>query len=230
MFSHTNRRTDRQRDKERWEMIIACTKNHNWKKWGNWCIYETHLDLKSLPGVNKDPGKEHNLSFSEMIKSRARNLLSVIVSIMKWTHPLCSAVKHRRSYHFWTVAGYKSSKIFLQVAQNNIGWKWYPAARQGPIYKPTRSELNPDCSYNSTGAFWWLYHPMLLLVGFRGINRPGNHITDCWLSSLGECTRWMVWGWSNGDTEGYAEFPPGDCLGCGVRLNEHWGGGLGWAH
>lgn len=37
------------RDKERWEMIIAHTKNHNWKKiWGSWRIYGTHLDLKVI--------------------------------------------------------------------------------------------------------------------------------------------------------------------------------------
>jgi len=36
--------TNRQRDKERWEMIIAHTKNHNWKKRGSWRIYGTHLD------------------------------------------------------------------------------------------------------------------------------------------------------------------------------------------
>lgn len=87
-----------------------------------------------------------------------------------------------------------------------------PQARQGRIYKPTiRSKLNPKRSYNSTGAFWWAYHPMLLLVGFQRINRPGNHITVCWLSSLGECTRQMMWGRSHGDiggVGGYVEFPP----------------------
>lgn len=129
--------------------------------------------------------------------------------------------KRHKSYHCWTVPGYKSpwiSKSFLQVTRNNIAQKWCPAARQGPIYKPTRSKLNPKCSYNSTGAFWRAYHPMLLLVGFQRINRPGNHITGCWLSSLGECTRRMMWGRSDRDTGGYVEFPPA-CLGCGVC---HW--------
>lgn len=75
-----------------------------------------------------------------------------------------------------------------------------PQARQGRIYKPTiRSKLNPKRSYNSTGAFWWASHPMLLLVALQRINRPGNHITVCWLSSLGECTRQMMWGRSHGD-------------------------------
>lgn len=124
--------------------------------------------------------------------------------------------KRHKSYQFWTVhfvPGYKSpwiSKSFLQVTLNNIAQKWCPAARQGPIYKPTRSKLKPKCSYNSTGAFWWAYHPMLLLVGFQRINRPGNHITGCWLSSLGECTRRMMWGRSDRDTGVYGEFPP--CL------------------
>lgn len=121
----------------------------------------------------------------------------------------------------FTFSGYKSpsiSKSFLQVTLNNVAQKWCPAARQGPIYKPTRSKLDPKCSYNSTGAFWWAYHPMLLLVGFQRINRPGNHITDCWLSSLGECTRRMMWGRSDRDTGVYAEFPPA-CLGCGGC---HW--------
>lgn len=129
---------------------------------------------------------------------------------------------------FWTlhfVPGYKSpwiSKSFLQVTLNNMAQKWCPAARQGPIYKPTRSKLNPKCSYNSTGAFWWAYHPMLLLVGFQRINRPGNHITGCWLSSLGECTRWMMWGRSDRDTGVYGEFPPA-CLECGgCHRNCHW--------
>lgn len=122
-----------------------------------------------------------------------------------------------KSYQVWTlhlVPGYKSpwiSKSLLQVTLNNIAQKWCPAARQGPIYKPTRSKLNPKCSYNSTGAFWWAYHPMLLLVGFQRINRPGNHITGCWLSSLGECTRRMMWGRSDRDTGVYSEFPPA-CL------------------
>lgn len=132
--------------------------------------------------------------------------------------------KRHKSYQFWTlhfVPGYKSpwiSKSFLQVTLNNIAQKWCPAARQGPIYKPTRSKLKPKCSYNSTGAFWWAYHPMLLLVGFQRINRLGNHITGCWLSSLGECTRRMMWGRSDRDTGVYGEFPPA-CLGCGVC---HW--------
>lgn len=126
--------------------------------------------------------------------------------------------------NFWTlhfVPGYKSpwiSKSLLQVTLNNIAQKWCPAARQGPIYKPTRSKLNPNCSYNSTGAFWWAYHPMLLLVGFQRINRHWNHITGCWLSSLGECTRRMMWGRSDRDTGVYGEFPPA-WLGCGVC---HW--------
>lgn len=134
--------------------------------------------------------------------------------------------KHHKLYQVWTlhfVPGYKSpsiSKSLLQVTLNNIAQKWCPAARQGSIYKPTRSKLNPKCSYNSTGAFWWAYHPMLLLVGFQRINRPGNHITGCWLSSLGECTRRMMWGRSDHDTGVYSESPPTlptlACLGCGV--------------
>lgn len=127
------------------------------------------------------------------------------------------------SHRFWTwrfVAGYKSlqiSKSVPQVTLNNITQQRCPAARQGLIYKPTRSKLNPKCSYNSTGAVWWAYHPMLLLVGFQRINRPGNHITGRWLSSLGECTRRMMWGRSDCDTGQRA--PPSSCLGCGVC---HW--------
>lgn len=145
-----------------------------------------------------------------------------------WCPHKVHSPKRHKSYQFWTlhfVPGYKSlwiSKSFLQVTLNNIAQKWCPAARQGPIYKPTRSKLNPKCSYNSTGAFWWAYHPMLLLVGFQRINRPGNHITGCWLSSLGECTRRMMWGRSDRDTGVYGESPPpppSDCLGCGVC---HW--------
>lgn len=112
---------------------------------------------------------------------------------------------------------------------NNIARKWCPAARQGPIYKPTRSKLNPKCSYNSTGAFCWAYHPMLLLVGFQRINRLANHITGCWLSSLGECTRRMMWGRSNRDTEVYGEFPPLPALGVGCAIEvplKGQGGGL----
>lgn len=121
--------------------------------------------------------------------------------------------KGHKLYQVWTlhfVPGCKSpsiSKSFLQVTLNNITQKWCPAARQGPIYKLTRSKLNPKCSYNSTGAFWWAYHPMLLLVGFQRINRPANHITGCWLSSLGECTRRMMWGRSDRDTGVYSEPP-----------------------
>lgn len=149
-----------------------------------------------------------------------------------WCPHKVHSPKRHKSYQFWTlhfVPGYKSlwiSKSFLQVTLNNIAQKWCPAARQGPIYKPTRSKLNPKCSYNSTGAFWWAYHPMLLLVGFQRINRPGNHITGCWLSSLGECTRRMMWGRSDRDTGVYGESPPPTPLRlprvwC-VPLNWHW--------
>lgn len=153
-----------------------------------------------------------------------RRPLSIIINIMKniqWCPHEVHNPKRHKSYQLWTlhfVPGYKSpwiSKSFLQVTLNNISQKWCPAARQGPIYKPTRSKLNPKCSYNSTGAFWWAYHPMLLLVGFQRINRPGNHITGCWLSSLGECTRRMMWGRSDRDTGVYGKFPPA-WLGCGV--------------
>lgn len=140
---------------------------------------------------------------------------------------MCATLNAPSRIIFWTVPGYKSprvSKSLLQVTRNNIAQKWCPAARQGPIYKPTRSKLNPKCSYNSTGAFWWAYHPMLLLVGFQRINRPGNHITGCWLSSLGECTRRMMWGRSNCDTRGYVEFPPA-CCGWGAG---HWTLSLKW--
>lgn len=149
---------------------------------------------------------------------------------MKYT--TLNATSHINFSTLYFVPGYKSpwiSKSFLQVTLNNIAQKWCSAARQGPIYNPTRSKLNPKCSYNSTGAFWWAYHPMLLLVGFQRINRPANHITGCWLSSLGECTRRMMWGRSNRDTGVYGEFPPA-CLGCGVCASElppkGQGGGL----
>lgn len=142
---------------------------------------------------------------------------------------MCATLNATSHIIFWTVPGYKSprvSKSLPRVTRNNIAQKWCPAARQGPIYKPTRSKLNPKCSYNSTGAFWWAYHPMLLLVGFQRINRPGNHITGRWLSSLGECTRRMMWGRSNCDTGGYVEFPPTPpCCGWGVG---HWTLSLTW--
>lgn len=165
--------------------------------------------------------------------------LSIIINIMKSEHWCTHGVyklKCHKLAEFWTlhfVPGYKSPRIsnsVLQVALNNIGQKWCPAARQGPIYKPTRSKLKPKRSYNSTGAFWWAYHPMLLLVGFQRINRPENHITGCWLSSLGECTRRMMWGRSDRDTGVYGEFPP--CLPrvWGAPLNCHWKKGRGPDH
>lgn len=93
-----------------------------------------------------------------------------------------------------------------------------PQARQGRIYKPAiRSKLNPKRSYNSTGAFWWASHPMLLLVALRRINRPGNHITACWVSvpdrwcgGGATVTRgWWCWGrlWGWGGV-GYMEIHP----------------------
>lgn len=78
-------------------------------------------------------------------------------SIHCWPHEVHNT-KCLQSYQFWTlhfVSDYKSpriSKTFLQVTLNNITQKWCPAARQGPIYKPTRSKLKPKCSYYSTSA------------------------------------------------------------------------------
>lgn len=49
---------------------------------------------------------------------------------------------------------------------NNTSQKWCPAARQGPFCKPTRLKFNPKSSYYSSGAFWWVYHPVSTFSGF----------------------------------------------------------------
>lgn len=93
--------------------------------------------------------------------------------------------------------------------------------KAGPIHEPTRSKLQPKRSYNSAEAFWCASHSVLLLVGFQRINRPGSHIAGCRLSSWGECTRWMMWGWSRRDTGGgYVAFSPGTAAGvvCATEL------------
>lgn len=70
---------------------------------------------------------------------------------------------------FRTAAGYKSPQIlksFLPVTQDNVAQRRCPTARQGPIHSPTRSKLQPKCSYNSSEALWCASRSMLLLVGF----------------------------------------------------------------
>lgn len=70
--------------------------------------FKSYTDFQ---GVNKDPGKECNLSFSEMKSSRVHflGLLSIIINIMKNMPPReVHKAGPYRSYHFWTVPGYKS--------------------------------------------------------------------------------------------------------------------------
>lgn len=174
---------------------------------GSWCIYGTRLDLKLvLTECERQLTILQNNNASKFPAKRERTDPGAIQCRSK-------TATARRRLSTWL----RTRRSFLDRARLQISTNIKklppghtktmqpesggPQARQGRIYKPTiRSKLNPKRSYNSTGAFWWASHPMLLLVASQRINRPGNHITVCWLSSLGECTRQMMWGRSHCDT------------------------------
>lgn len=123
---------------------------------------------------------------------------------------------------FRAAACYKSPQIlksFLQVTQDNVAQRWCPTARQGPLRKPTRSKLQPKCSYNSTEAFWCASRSMLLLVGFlknKQAREPHHRVLTVivgWVYPMDDVRAVRPW------HRGLCGVSPRDCHGCGAC---HW--------